>query len=181
MLSLNRRFHSSSYPHWAGAFQRTQRSNPAPLRDFRTHYCEERYDSLLLSAPLLLCPVCLDPFALCRPLSDSLGGRHSTDYYGSAAPAEILATCPPTRFRGISAGSGVAHQAVYLSTVGALPLPLSLTSQAGKQSIPMRSPYGSLRGISVTMLSRSLVRCTWPKICFHHPVSHLFIGRVRRA
>ena len=56
---------------------------------------EERYDSILLSVPLSLCPVCLDPFALCRLLSDSLGGRHSTDYCGSAAPVKALATCPP--------------------------------------------------------------------------------------
>ena len=95
MLSLNRRFHSSSYPHWAGDFHRTQRSNPASLRNFRTHYYGERYDSILLSASLSLCPVCLDPFALCRSLSDALGGRHSTDYYGSAAPIKALATCPP--------------------------------------------------------------------------------------
>ena len=95
MLSLNSRFHSSSHPHRASTFQRTRRSNPAPLRDFRTHYCEERYDSILLSVPRSLCPVCLDPFALCQAFPDSLGGRYSTDYYGSAAPVKALATCPP--------------------------------------------------------------------------------------
>jgi len=46
------------------------------------------------------CPECLDPFALCPALPDSLGGRHSTDYYGSAAPPVALATSPPTLFPG---------------------------------------------------------------------------------
>jgi hypothetical protein len=46
------------------------------------------------------CPECLDPFALCPALPDSLGGRHSTDYYGSAAPPVALATYPPTLFPG---------------------------------------------------------------------------------
>ena len=39
-------------------------------------------------------------FALCPALPDSLGGRHSTDYYGSAAPPVALATSPPTLFPG---------------------------------------------------------------------------------
>ena len=38
----------------------------------------------------------LDPFALYQGFPDALSGRHSTDSYGSAAPAEALATCPPT-------------------------------------------------------------------------------------
>jgi hypothetical protein len=38
-------------------------------------------------------------FALYQAFPDSLSGRHSTDYYGSAAPAEALATCPPTLYR----------------------------------------------------------------------------------
>ncbi len=37
----------------------------------------------------------LDPFALCPAFPDSLGGRDSTDYYGSAAPDSPLAICPP--------------------------------------------------------------------------------------
>ena len=40
----------------------------------------------------------IDPFALCQPFSDSLGGRHSTDYYGSAVPLRALATCLPTLY-----------------------------------------------------------------------------------
>jgi hypothetical protein len=95
LLPLSSRFHSSSYPHRTSTFPRIRRSNPALIRDFRTHYFEERYDSILLSVPLLLCPVCLDPFALYQAFPDSLGGRHSTDYYGSAAPVTALATCPP--------------------------------------------------------------------------------------
>src|SRR5215471_11224921 len=38
-------------------------------------------------------------FALCKPFSCALGGRHATDYYGSAAPAQALVTSPPTLFR----------------------------------------------------------------------------------
>ena len=44
------------------------------------------HGSLLLPVPLSIRPVCLDPFALCPAFPDSLGGRHATDYYGSAAP-----------------------------------------------------------------------------------------------
>jgi hypothetical protein len=46
------------------------------------------------------CPECLAPFALCPALPDSLGGRDSTDYYGSAAPLLALATYPPTLLPG---------------------------------------------------------------------------------
>jgi hypothetical protein len=52
-------------------------------------------ESLVLSRWLFLCPECLDPFALHPALPDSLGGRHSTDYYGSAAPTRALVTSPP--------------------------------------------------------------------------------------
>ena len=38
----------------------------------------------------------LDPFALYQAFSGALGGRDSTDYYGSAAPVDALVTCPPT-------------------------------------------------------------------------------------
>jgi hypothetical protein len=41
----------------------------------------------------------VDPFALCPAFPDSLGGRHSTDYYGSAVPLLALATYPPTLCR----------------------------------------------------------------------------------
>jgi len=37
----------------------------------------------------------IDPFALCPALPDSLDGRYSIDYYGSAAPIKALATYPP--------------------------------------------------------------------------------------
>src|SRR5262245_8656854 len=39
---------------------------------------------------------CIDPFALRPALPDSLDGRYSIDYYGSAAPLVALATYPPT-------------------------------------------------------------------------------------
>jgi hypothetical protein len=57
------------------------------------------------------CPEFLDPFALCPALPDSLGGRDSTDYYGSAAPTSALVTYPPIhmgsscRFRRCSSGN----------------------------------------------------------------------------
>ncbi len=38
----------------------------------------------------------VDPFALYPAFPDALGGRNSTDYYGSAAPVTPLAICPPT-------------------------------------------------------------------------------------
>jgi hypothetical protein len=40
----------------------------------------------------------LDPFPLCLAFPDALDGRDSVEYYGSAAPAAALATCPPTPF-----------------------------------------------------------------------------------
>ena len=40
----------------------------------------------------------IDPFALCPAFPDALGGRNSTDYYGSDAPVEVLATYSPTHF-----------------------------------------------------------------------------------
>ena len=52
-------------------------------------------ESLVLSRWLFLCPECLAPFALHPAFPDSLGGRHSTDYYGAAAPTKALATSPP--------------------------------------------------------------------------------------
>ena len=41
----------------------------------------------------------LDPFPLYPAFPDALGGRNSTDYYGSAAPVRTLATSPPTLAR----------------------------------------------------------------------------------
>jgi hypothetical protein len=41
----------------------------------------------------------LDPFPLCPALPDSLVGRDSHEYYGSAAPPLALATYPPTLCR----------------------------------------------------------------------------------
>ena len=73
-------------PHRTSTFQRIRRSNLATFRYFRCLYFEIRYDSLLLFVSLSISPVCLDPFALCRHFSCALGGRHSTDYYGSAVP-----------------------------------------------------------------------------------------------
>ena len=55
-----------------------------------------------LSATRCCCPWngwSLDPFALCPAFPDALDGRHSIDYYGSAAPASPLAICPPTPCR----------------------------------------------------------------------------------
>ena len=71
------------------------------------------FESLVLSRWLFLCPECLDPFALHPALPDSLGGRNSTDYCGSAAPPLALATYLPTLFKGAKGGSGVAHIACF--------------------------------------------------------------------
>src|SRR5712692_7988728 len=79
-----------------------------------------------LSAARCCCPWngwSLDPFALCPAFPDALDGRDSIDYYGSAAPAATLATCPPT-LAGVASGSGVAHTARSPSAVGALRIPL---------------------------------------------------------
>jgi len=62
--------------------------------------CVLRYDSLLLSVRLFECPEFLDPFPLCPVLPDSLDGRNSVEYYGSAAPPMALATYLPTLLPG---------------------------------------------------------------------------------
>ena len=63
------------------------------------------------------------PLPLCPAFPDSLGGRDSTDYYGSAAPP--VAWWPiHLPYRGVRGGSGVARTAISLSALGTLPLPL---------------------------------------------------------
>ena len=83
---------------------------PAPDKSLSPHPALQlRLDSLIFALYFCLtlstayccpsvfrCPECLDPFALCPALPDSLGGRDSIDYYGSAAPPVALATYPPT-------------------------------------------------------------------------------------
>jgi hypothetical protein len=54
----------------------------------------------VLSLGFFLCPESLDPFPLCLAFPDSLDGRHSVEYYGSAAPLLALATSPPTLRQG---------------------------------------------------------------------------------
>jgi hypothetical protein len=51
--------------------------------------------SLLLPVRDSSCPECLDPFPLCLAFPDSLVGRDSHEYYGSAAPTRALVTYPP--------------------------------------------------------------------------------------
>jgi hypothetical protein len=73
----------------------------------------------------------IDPFALCQDFPGALGGRDSTDYYGSAAPVVTLVICPPTLTR-VTTGSGVARIAIYLSAVGTFPKSLYPASRVGK-------------------------------------------------
>ena len=167
-------------PHRTSTFPRIRRSNPAPVWDVRCVYFALRYDSILLSATLSISPVCRDPFVLYPAFPDSLGGRHSTDYYGSAAPARTLATCQPIRIE-VVAGSGVARTAISPSTVGALLLPFCLANQAGKLSCWINGPLGSLPHTETLAGFGSGDPKPYPLIRFHHPISHLFIGRVRRA
>jgi hypothetical protein len=87
--------------------------------------------------PAFECPECLDPFALCWPFSSALGGRNATDYYGSAAPAVALVTCPPILLQEATTGSGVARIAISPSAVGTLQLPFPLACQVGKLSSQM--------------------------------------------
>jgi hypothetical protein len=75
-------------PHRTSAFQRIRRSNPAEFLHFRGLICELRYDHLLWSVTLSDPPGCLDPFPLCLAFPDSLDGRDSVEYYGSAVPPQ---------------------------------------------------------------------------------------------
>ena len=51
--------------------------------------------SILLPVRDSSCPECLDPFPLCLAFPDSLVGRDSHEYYGSAAPTRAFVTYPP--------------------------------------------------------------------------------------
>jgi hypothetical protein len=51
--------------------------------------------SILLPVRDSSCPECLDPFPLCLAFPDSLVGRDSREYYGSAAPTRAFVTSPP--------------------------------------------------------------------------------------
>src|SRR5262249_32464905 len=99
-LPLDSGFPPSSSPHRTSTFQRIRRSNPGWCLPFSHSTFLLGSDSILLSHRVFKCPESLDPFALYRPFSDSLGGRDATDYYGSAAPWKILAAYLPT-FRNL--------------------------------------------------------------------------------
>ena len=81
-----------------------------------TAYCCPRLVSL--------CPVCLDPFALCPSFSDALDGRDSIEYYGSAAPAKGIGDLSTYPVWEAAAGSGVARTVISPSAVGTVPLSL---------------------------------------------------------
>src|SRR5262245_14037473 len=85
-------------PHRTSSFHHIRRSNSGCVSHFRTYvlplvlraYCSPSGFSVPgISRPLPLCPA----------LPDSLDGRNSVEYYGSAAPPLALATYPPTLLR----------------------------------------------------------------------------------
>ena len=106
------------------AFTRIRRSNSGCLMHFRTLLPAvlALLSSLLLSALVFRLPGMSRPLRPVQAFSCSLDGRHSADYYGSAAPAQALVTSPPTLFREARAGSGVARTAISPSAVGTFPL-----------------------------------------------------------
>ncbi len=74
----------------------TTSGGPIPAASAFSHILHAvGYESLVLSLWFFLCPECLDPFPLCPAFPDSLDGRDSVEYYGSAAPASALVTYPP--------------------------------------------------------------------------------------
>src|SRR5262252_1748600 len=78
----------------AHAFTTSGGPIPAALRIFAFSIAFG-YESLLLSLRRSECPECLDPFPLYPAFPDSLVGRDSHEYYGSAAPTRALVTYPP--------------------------------------------------------------------------------------
>ena len=85
-------------PHRTSSFHHIRRSNSGCYAF--SHSPPFGYESLLLSLWVSECPEFLDHFPLCPALPDSLDGRHSVEYYGSAAPLLALATSPPTLKQG---------------------------------------------------------------------------------
>ena len=87
-------------PHRTSNFHHIRRSNSGCVSAFSHHTLSFGYDSILLSLWFSDARNVLDPFALRPALPASLGGRDSTDYYGSAAPTKALATSPPILYIG---------------------------------------------------------------------------------
>jgi hypothetical protein len=125
-------------------------------------------------------PVCLDPFALCRPFSGALGGRDATDSYGSAVPVwhwgpvHLPWSGRHSRFRRCS------HSTFSVSR--RYPSVTLMPDESGREARLLdewssRLPHASY--ITAAVGSEHLE--TSVLVCFHHPMSHLFIGRVRWA
>src|SRR5215470_13658883 len=104
----------------AHAFTTSGGPIPAALRIFAFSLAFG-YESLLLSLRRSECPECLDPFPLCLAFPDSLVGRDSHEYYGSAAPTRALVTYPPIhvgsscRFRRCSPSNFSVNRSLTMS------------------------------------------------------------------
>jgi hypothetical protein len=94
MLPLDSGFPPSAPRTGQVAFTTSGGPIPAALRIFAFSIAFG-YESLLLSLRRSECPECLDPFPLCLAFPDSLVGRDSHEYYGSAAPTRAFVTSPP--------------------------------------------------------------------------------------
>src|SRR5919109_4394049 len=102
------------FPNRTSTFQRIRLSpGPTPSSVLRTH--EERYASLVPAAPHCRLSGPAEALRPATALPVTLGGRHSTGYYGLSAPVPTLAISPPT-LSGVGPGSGVAHVASVVLT-----------------------------------------------------------------
>src|SRR5215470_17648615 len=98
LLPFSSRFPSSA-PH-TGQVALTTSGAPTPAACAFSHFYHLTLARAYCSPfGCSWCPECLDPFPLYPAFPDSLDGRDSVEYYGSAAPLLALATCPPTLCR----------------------------------------------------------------------------------
>jgi len=118
----------------------------------------------------------VDPFPLCLAFSDSLDGRYSVEYYGSAVPPTALASYPPILAEAV-AGSGVARLVISPSAVGTFPSPCDLRTGPGSISIEINGLIGSLPPKKTwEVVVRGIRDEVSLEFASFYPISHLFIG-----
>ena len=133
MLPLDSGFPPSAPRTGQVAFTTSGGPIPAALRIFAFSIAFGS-ESLLLSLRRSECPECLDPFPLCLAFPDSLVGRDSHEYYGSAAPTRALVTSPP-----IHVGSSCRFRRCSPSNVSVnrrYPSVILLTCEQAREAYP---------------------------------------------
>jgi hypothetical protein len=134
-------------------------------------------ESRVLSLWFCLCPESLNPLPLCRAFPDSLDGRDSVAYYGSAAPLLALATSPPPLYREPWRFRRCSHSTFSVSR--RCPAVTLQTCAQAREAEPPRygvlaAPLPPPRGWG--MFGRGITAMVPLGLASYHPIRHLFIG-----